>query len=155
MELKKSNSEGVGPGVKSGEQQCRCVSTLPYPAEHTQHEGTLRLFSLTHAPTSVTELGGLQSLCWQNKTTDAPPPSQNHYAKFNQQLFPEPQAKFYRMPIPEHVNSPARFWQRASISRPMSNGKNSRQEPITSSLGLGKKKNLPYDCYFVQRTLTQ
>jgi len=128
---------------------------LPYAAWHTQPQDIPFLLSLTYAPTSVTALGGLQTLCWQNNMTDTQPPSQNHYTKFNQQLFPEPQAEFYRIPIPEHVHSPVRFWQRASISHPISNDKNSRQEPITNSLGFGKKKYLLYERMFVQRTLTQ
>lgn len=67
--------------------------------------------------------------------TDSQSPHQNQYTKFNQQLFPKPQAECYRIPIPENVNVPAQFWQKARISQPISNDKNSRQEQITIAWG--------------------
>lgn len=63
--------------------------------------------------------------------TDTWSPYQNQYTKFNQQLFPKPQAERYRIPIPENVDVPAQFWQKARTSHPISNDKNSRQEQIT------------------------
>lgn len=75
---KNSNSEGQGTDIKTGDQRCRCLFCLypsaSTPAQQTELHGVLLLFGLTHAPTSVTELGGLQSWIWQNKMTDTRSP---------------------------------------------------------------------------------